>query len=531
MVSESIRIIVEKCTAPIPGDNPCGEPARYDPDYEQARAEVQKMTAMSSPLDAIDWNKVVECSTRVLSEKSKDLTVSAYLCVGLVMTDSYGGLTGGLEIIGGLLEQYWDALYPPLKKLRSRAMALELLNTRVADVVASRSPASGEVEAVREANEAVTKIRELIAEKFGTGGPSTRNLVEALKERTEQVGPSAPPPPGPGETPPPVAPAAQAAPQPKVQAPSTPGDAMQMVRRMLAVIREGKPTGSLAYRLLRCLKWDPLESEPPSPGGDGKTRVPAPTPATRTALERMSEAGNWEGLLNGCERAFQEAGGTFWLDVQRLACTALQSLGSDYDRVRDAIISETAILLERFPNLVNLSFADDVPFADDLTRTWIEEEVRRPAKQAPTVEVAPAGPTPAGEMDADLREAQKRAARKDLKGALDLLQHGIDAESSRRGRFMRKLAAAKLCLNSGQPAWAMRVLEGLDQEVDRLSLEQWEPDLCIDVWETLYRCYRKLLASRKVEMAESLRERAAHVRDKLFRLDFRSAVSAELDKK
>ena len=84
---------------------------------------------------------------------------------------------------------------------------------------------------------------------------------------------------------------------------------------------------------------------------------------------------------------------------------------------------------------------------------------------------------------------------------------------------------------SGRPAWAIPVLEGLDEEAARLSLEHWEPELCIDLWQTLSLCYMKQLASKKVEMAESLRERAAHVRDKLFRLNLGSAVRAELKKK
>lgn len=304
-----------------------------------------------------------------------------------------------------------------------------------------------------------------------------------------------------------------------------------MVRRVAAILKEEDPTGSVPYRLLRCLKWDRLENEPPSPEGDGKTRVPAPRAEARTSLEHLLEAGNWKGLLDACEGAFQEASGTFWLDVHRFACTALQSLGSDYDRVYRAIISETAFLLERFPNLVTLSFDDSTPFADDLTKAWIDKEVRRPAQEGPSVETSTAEPGATEKMDEDLRAAQKKAARKDLQGALDILQEAIDTEPSRRGRFIRKMAAARLCMNSGRPAWAMPVLEGLDQEADRLSLGQWEPDLCLELWQTLYLCYKKLLASKKVEMADSLGERAARVRDKLFRLDLGAAARTELKKK
>jgi len=533
MANGNIQAIVEKCTAPIPGDNPCGEEARYDPDYDEARTEVQKLTAMSSAQDAIDWSKVVECSTRILAEKSKDLTISGYLCIGLARTEAYTGLNGGLEIFITLLEQYWDGLYPPVKKLKRRLGVLGFLNERLGDIVVGRAPASNEVEAVREAYARVEKIREILSEKLGPEAPTMWSLLQTLKERVQEAAPATPSAAEPGSAPTPQAgaPAAPSPPTGMQEPPDSPGEAIEMVRRMIPILRDGDATDCIPYRLLRCLKWDHLETEPPCPNADGITRVPAPRPGTRTSLDHMLEAGNWNGLLDASERAFQDASGTFWLDLQRFACTALRSLGADYERVYRVVVSETSMLLERFPNLANLSFDDSTPFVDDATKLWIEEEVHASAQQAPRPESGALESKATEQMNTDFREAQKKAARKDLKAALDILQRGIDAEPSRRGRFVRKLEAAKLCMNSGRPAWAMPVLEGLDQEADRLSLEQWEPDLCIEVWGTLSRCYKKLLASKKVEMAATLRERAADVRAKLFRLDLGSAVGSELGKK
>jgi len=528
MISEAMQAIVDRCAAPIPGDNPCGEPATYDPDYEEAKTEVQKLTAMSSAEDSIDWKKVVECSSRVLADKSKDLTISGYLCIGLVMTDGYSGLAAGLDIFGRLLDKYWDGLYPPLKKIKVRALAVRLIDDRIGDLIASRDPTAEDAEAIRHAGEAIEKIRKLIPEKFGAEAPSTRNLFEAIGERTEKAGPAAPPPPKPGEQVAAAPPPAAAAPaQPPTQAPESAAEAMNAIRRMVAIIREGEPTGSAAYRLLRCIKWDPLKQEPPSPEEDGKTRVPAPRAAVRTALENLVEAANWQGLLLASEAAFADASGTFWLDLQRFACTALQELGPDYDGIRKAILSETALLLQRLPNLVSLNFADSTPFADDQTGMWIESDVNRPGQDAPTAAPKRIDTGEDESLEADLKEARKKIKDKDLQGAMELLQAGIDAAPSRRRKFIRKLAAAKLCLKAGRPAWAVALLEGLDQETDRLTLEQWEPQLCADVWETLYLCYRKLLASKKVEMAETLMERSVRARDKLLRIDLRSAAALD----
>jgi type VI secretion system protein ImpA len=60
-----------------------------------------------------DWRAVRELATNLLT-RSKDLRVAVLLARALLRVRGIQGLDGGLWLIQGLLEQYWDGLYPRL---------------------------------------------------------------------------------------------------------------------------------------------------------------------------------------------------------------------------------------------------------------------------------------------------------------------------------------------------------------------------------------------------------------------------------
>ncbi|MCU0914222.1 MAG: type VI secretion system protein TssA [Planctomycetes bacterium] len=60
-----------------------------------------------------DWGKVARQSFSLL-QGSKDLRVALYFALAVFMTEGLTGLRDGLYVIHGLLERYWDDLYPRL---------------------------------------------------------------------------------------------------------------------------------------------------------------------------------------------------------------------------------------------------------------------------------------------------------------------------------------------------------------------------------------------------------------------------------
>jgi type VI secretion system protein ImpA len=105
---------------PIPGSSPGGADIRYEPIFDQikrARTEEADLPAgdWSRERKTADWPLVVKLSTEVLSRKSKDLQVAAWLTEALLKREGITGLRSGVEIMGSLLLEFWDHLYPELE--------------------------------------------------------------------------------------------------------------------------------------------------------------------------------------------------------------------------------------------------------------------------------------------------------------------------------------------------------------------------------------------------------------------------------
>jgi len=60
-----------------------------------------------------DWGKVAQQSFSLL-QGSRNLRVALYFALALLVTEGFSGLREGLYVIQGLLEHFWDDLYPRL---------------------------------------------------------------------------------------------------------------------------------------------------------------------------------------------------------------------------------------------------------------------------------------------------------------------------------------------------------------------------------------------------------------------------------
>jgi len=114
----------------------------------------------------------------------------------------------------------------------------------------------------------------------------------------------------------------------------------------------------------------------------------------------------------------------------------------------------------------------------------------------------------------------------DLAGALAHLQDGARADNSRKSTFRRRLASAALCLRGSQPAIARPLLEELEEEIKRHSLDEWEPALALDVWTHLHKCYGLLTAGPSTPGKQAVQQQADRVFERICRLDIGYALES-----
>jgi type VI secretion system protein ImpA len=111
-------LALDSLLAPVAADAPCGRDMEYEPAFlelqELARGKPeQSIGDKVKPAQEPAWPKV-RTAAEALFGSTKDLRVAGLLYLALLKTAGIAGLEGGLALIRGLLEQYWDHLYPLL---------------------------------------------------------------------------------------------------------------------------------------------------------------------------------------------------------------------------------------------------------------------------------------------------------------------------------------------------------------------------------------------------------------------------------
>ncbi|MEX0794151.1 MAG: type VI secretion system protein TssA [Pirellulaceae bacterium] len=122
-------IDVEALASPISEESPSGVELRRSPQSDlfhnlralfekSTRAERDMLQAQAFPdeefpdLEDPDWEGVQSASLEILSEHSKDLSVTSWLVESLIRTDGVVGLRDGMKLCLEICRRYWANIHP-----------------------------------------------------------------------------------------------------------------------------------------------------------------------------------------------------------------------------------------------------------------------------------------------------------------------------------------------------------------------------------------------------------------------------------
>lgn len=266
-----------------------------------------------------------------------------------------------------------------------------------------------------------------------------------------------------------------------VQALNSREAAIKQIVQAAQFLRKEDPSSTVPYLVLRALRWGELRDDGAEP--DPLTLAP-PETAERVKLKRLSLEGEPEAVLEASETAMGNECGRAWLDIQRITIQTLDQL--NFLRPARAIRQELANLLAEYPDLPESTLADDTPAANRDTRAWLKEEGI--PGDAPRPHPLPAEAPP----DAyDLALEAARGGR--MMEAVGIMSREIAQENSGRGRFLRKVQLAEICVGTGHDSVAFPILEDLAAEIESRSLEGWEsPETITQPLALLYACIDRI---------------------------------------
>jgi len=477
---------------PIQPDQPAGSDVRYEPEFEQLQGEIDKL-ALPSASGGIDWEKVSDLAASILAKQSKDLLVAGYLAVSQIHVRRIEGLADGLTVMHDLLENFWDDLFPPKKRMRGRSGAIEWWIEKTENALKGMKLESDAGERRSAISTTLTRIDSLLVEHlpdppmlrsietaldniFSSVEETAEAHAEPIVEQTESA-------PEPAAEPEPRREPAGSSAAPEAGVFETEQDAqkiissgIQSMRHAATALLENNPTDAMAYRYQRIAAWSVVSSPPPET--NGQTQIMPPPPHVLESLLKLKENGNWEALIISAEQHLSQF--IFWFDLNRLVADALISLGENYQSAYEEVCQDTAFFIRRFPPLAEMSFSDGTPFADSETRQWLND-ISFGATLA--VESTVSKPRTTGETDrkADvLAEAQALVKKKKLLNAVQLLHNELKNCASQQEALMWRLALCRMLIASKRLDMALPHLDLVLRDIETYRLETWNPHFAME---------------------------------------------------
>lgn len=123
-MASSAVLDISEFLNPISEDRPTGEDLRLDASplssyqtiktarYAARDAEKNNLYNEGSGEADEYWRKILTLAPKILREESKDLEVATWLTEAMVRRYGFQGLRDSMQLIEGLLGQFWDNLYP-----------------------------------------------------------------------------------------------------------------------------------------------------------------------------------------------------------------------------------------------------------------------------------------------------------------------------------------------------------------------------------------------------------------------------------
>lgn len=504
---------------PIPGPAPAGRDARYDPEYTELQAEIDKLSSLTQS-EEVQWSKVVELAAGILALKAKDLLAAVYLAVGLQENRGFEGLQIGTEVLRDLVANHWEDGFPTKKRLRGRINAfswwqektLERLKGRMNDPPIPAESRDRLIAEVKELDQLLaellpdlTPMRELLNQLQRLPVIAADEPATATPAAGSEPTPATRPQPDPTEAPSNQA-SGQATPPSPPEDAAAAGKALAAAALAFAGLGRGEnPSDPWPWKASRLAAWLKLKALPPA--GGGQTMIPAPDQAVKRAILTQLEAGKLLEAAQAAEEHF--TGAIFWLDLQRIIARALGSLGADYQLAHEAVCTETRLLLKRLSGLEQLCFADGTPFADPETKAWLTSL---------STEVEPSSSRPAddGQPQANaagvLHQATELFTHKQEAKALDLVSRAIEQSPDGPARMRLRLGQMNLLCRGGRYAMAAALAEAVCREIDDRGLETWDPALTLESLLAAHQALTGLGGEHNLTKARAIAARISRIR-------------------
>lgn len=483
----------------IPGGKPAGRDIRSEDIYEELVTEINKRGTLNA-VGPTNWVNVVNLSQDILQNHSKDILVCSYLCVGLLNTSGLKGLANGVHVYLGLLENYWEGLYPP--RIGGRINAIEWWLNTVNEQLRKTSAEvwlADELALLKQDFDGLlaffeqrsmdepTEIQSVIAKSISL--ISTESKISSVQSSSAANSAGVAQASG-GTTsnnaavPSSMLNIAEAIHIPDIISASDLDVVLRPIFSALSKISDSlyreQPLSSMLFKTNRFVAWVNVTMVPPR-DSESTTLLPPPDFQLISTLQQLYQDKNWLELLKTAEARIVEF--RFWLDLSYYSYTALTHLNQS--AVAQELAYETFSYKNRLKGLEKLCFSDGTPFACDDTQSWLSGLVGQSTPSSNMSAVAAGSTKQDDDFVQDIADAKKLVESDNLPAAINKLHDKIQSAPTKSERFIRVMYFCKFVASIKNKYLAKPYLDELLASCKSNQLDSWDPVLASEAYQII----------------------------------------------
>ena len=476
--------------------SPCGEDSKYEDSFLFIEQEIDKNNSVTQD-SATDWKLIVKKSQDFLSKESKDLKIASWFIYGLWKIDSWKGLKKGLFIYNELLTKFKDDIYPKSKKAKTNIFSWleESLTNDILLIQNNKDSIFSELDFLElfknldlninvhldTKNNNFRKLIRFINDLVDVKNKeiekieNVKKIEEKKQEKKEKNAEE-------------ITQKKELQKNNEITIISNDADAIKVLRnfKKSAVLlsdyyRKEKISDLKALRITRLLSWLDTEGLPNSQ--DNKTLLNPPSELELDELENLYKNKEYDEAFYLTEEILEVS--PFWIDGHYYSYNILLKTKNfdEAEEIKNTLIS----FLKTNEGILKLSFIDDMPFASNKTKKWIQEELSStqnsdyPVKEDIT-----------DENKNILLKVNDLANDNKVKEAMTLLNQKYQSSLNTEEKFNWRVHHAELAIEFDKKEIALALLEELEKDIKKFHLNEWNPKLASKVYSLLLNSFSSI---------------------------------------
>ena len=469
---------MENILIDISYENPAGQDLKYDDAFVQIELEVDKSYSVSAEEDT-DWQNVKNNCNDFLKMKSKDLKIAVWWLFANWHLDKWTGLSQSLVVFNQFLEKYNESLFPkPVKARQNTLVWLESILTRE---IVEKKLFQDELTNSAELSELFQSTQNTFKELMQSDDNYFSKIIRHLKSLEVQTVKSIPEQLTHKEKKADLdqkemlkqEPQKEEKPILTIKNKDEASKVFQNFKKSASMLseyyRKENPFDLKAIKISRLLSWINVEDIPVHK--EGLTQINPPSETTLLKIRESFESGEKEEVFKLLQTTLERS--PYWLDGHYESYKILEEAGKHYEA--QEILNNLIAFIRSHKGLEDLKFKNDTPFISHELEHFLHTKITDNEEQTKKDAAADV-------MEDIFAKIKKITQNHQTKEAMQLLQNEYNAALNYEDKFKLRLELVKLNIINKKNKMTSALLSGLEQDVQKYHLDEWHPDLALEVY-------------------------------------------------